>query len=204
MKNSDIFFISAQNIDCGYEYPQSMFLSGNKKNNVYPCIPQFYYIKVGFMGSKLYRHVFVMSILSRVRQYKMQLSEALGKQFRHCEVIHQLLITYRHSLNSRISLLHWQVHDKYMLNNYARYITFNDVILTNLCRVDSSITCLSTGPFPNRRGVWLIFVLLPHLKESLALNVNTASTAKQCRPWSDAIWSWSTLFANVSFMGSQA
>ena len=30
------------------------------KNNVYPCEPQFYYIKVGFKGSKLYRHVFVM------------------------------------------------------------------------------------------------------------------------------------------------
>ena len=57
-KNSDIFHISAQNIDCGYslepprrgdsnEYPQSMFLSRNKKNNVYPCKPQFYYIKGG-------------------------------------------------------------------------------------------------------------------------------------------------------------
>ena len=53
------FHISAQNIDCGYslepprrggsnEYPQSMFLSRNKKNNVYPCKPQFYYIKVWF------------------------------------------------------------------------------------------------------------------------------------------------------------
>ena len=50
IKNSDIFHISAQNIDCGYslepprqggsnEYPQSMFLSRNKKNNVYPCKP---------------------------------------------------------------------------------------------------------------------------------------------------------------------
>ena len=58
IKKSDIFHISAQNIDCGYslelprqggsnEYPQSMFLSRNKKNNVYPCKPQFYYIKVG-------------------------------------------------------------------------------------------------------------------------------------------------------------
>ena len=63
-KNSDIFHISAQNIDCGYsiepprrggsnEYPQSMFLSRNKKNNVYPCKPQFYYIKVGFKGVKI-------------------------------------------------------------------------------------------------------------------------------------------------------
>ena len=75
MKNSARFHISAQSIDCGYslepprrggsnEYPQSMFLSRNKKNNVYPCKPQFYCIKVGFKGggggSKLYRRVFVM------------------------------------------------------------------------------------------------------------------------------------------------
>ena len=64
MKYSDIFHISAQNIDCGYslepprrggsnEYPQSMFLSKNKKNSVYPCKPQFYYIKVGFKGVKI-------------------------------------------------------------------------------------------------------------------------------------------------------
>ena len=76
MKNSDIFLISAQNIDCGYSlepprwggsngYPQSMFWSRNKKimytpvnprnkkNNVYPCKPQFYFIKVGFKGVKI-------------------------------------------------------------------------------------------------------------------------------------------------------
>ena len=46
-KISNIFHNFAQNIDCGYslepprrggsnEYPQSMFLSRNKKNNVYP------------------------------------------------------------------------------------------------------------------------------------------------------------------------
>ena len=62
-KNSDIFHISAQNIDCGYllepprrggsNYPQSMFLSRNKKNNVCPCKPQFYNIKVGFQGVKI-------------------------------------------------------------------------------------------------------------------------------------------------------
>ena len=72
-KKSDIFHISAQNIDCGYslepprrggsnEYPQSLFLSRYKKNNVYPCKPQFYYIKVGFKGSKLYRYVFVVDL----------------------------------------------------------------------------------------------------------------------------------------------
>ena len=64
IKNSDIFHNSAQNIDCGYslepprrggsnEYPQSMFLSRNKKANVYSWKPQFYYIKVGFKGVKV-------------------------------------------------------------------------------------------------------------------------------------------------------
>ena len=63
-KKSDIFHISAQNIDCGYsleqprrggsdEYPQAMFLSRDKKNNVYPSKPQFYYIKVEFKGVKI-------------------------------------------------------------------------------------------------------------------------------------------------------
>ena len=74
---TDTFYISVQNIDCGYslepprqnidcgyslepprrggsnEYPQSMFLSRNKKNKVHPCKPQFYYVKVGFKGVKI-------------------------------------------------------------------------------------------------------------------------------------------------------
>ena len=64
IKKSYNFHISVQNIDCGYslepprrggsnEYPQSMFLARNKKNNVYPCKPQFYYIKVGIKGIKI-------------------------------------------------------------------------------------------------------------------------------------------------------
>ena len=64
-----IFLISAQNIDCGYslepprrgssnEYPQSMFLSRNKKYNVYPYNPQFYYIKVTFKGGQNYISMF--------------------------------------------------------------------------------------------------------------------------------------------------
>ena len=64
-KNSDFVFIFLlKNIDCGYslepprwggsnKYPQSMFLSRNKKNNVYPCRPQFYYIKMGLKGIKI-------------------------------------------------------------------------------------------------------------------------------------------------------
>ena len=39
---------NAHSISCTF---QSM--SRNKKNNVYPCKPQFYYIKVGFKGVKI-------------------------------------------------------------------------------------------------------------------------------------------------------
>ena len=70
-KNSDISHISAQNIDCGYslepprrggsnEYPQSMFLSRSKKNNVYPCKPQFYYIEVALKGVKI---IYIINIM---------------------------------------------------------------------------------------------------------------------------------------------
>ena len=63
MKNYGSFHISAQNIDYGYslelpwwgssnKYPQSMFSSRNKKINVYPCKPQFYYKNVEFKGVK--------------------------------------------------------------------------------------------------------------------------------------------------------
>ena len=71
IKNSDIFHIFAQNIDCGYllelsqcggssEYQQSMFWAEIRKNNVYSCKPQFYYTKMGLWGSKLYKYVFVI------------------------------------------------------------------------------------------------------------------------------------------------
>ena len=35
-----------------------MFLNRNKKNNLYPCKPQFYYIKVGFQGVKIIKVCF--------------------------------------------------------------------------------------------------------------------------------------------------
>ena len=59
IKNADIFHTSAQNIDCGYSLepprrvPTIYVLSRNKRNNAYPCKPQFYYIKVGFKGVKI-------------------------------------------------------------------------------------------------------------------------------------------------------
>ena len=58
------FNISAQNIDCGdslepllqggfNEYPQSMFLSKIKKNNVYTCKPPVLLYKSGVLGGQI-------------------------------------------------------------------------------------------------------------------------------------------------------
>ena len=63
IKNSDIFNITDQNIDCGYslepprggssnEYPQSMFWTEIRKLMYIPVNP-IYYIKVGFKGVKI-------------------------------------------------------------------------------------------------------------------------------------------------------
>ena len=42
-----------------------MFLSRNKKNNVYPCKPQFYYIKVGLKGGQNYIGMFFVMKLRK-------------------------------------------------------------------------------------------------------------------------------------------
>ena len=47
VKNCDIF-------------PTINALEQKSENNVYPCKPQFYYIKVGCKGSTLHRHVCMM------------------------------------------------------------------------------------------------------------------------------------------------
>ena len=52
-----IFFHVSAHVVGSNEYTQLMFLSTNKKNNVYPCKSQFYFIKVGF---KLARPMFAM------------------------------------------------------------------------------------------------------------------------------------------------
>ena len=49
-----------------------MFMSRNRKTNVYPCKPQFYCIKEGFLRrSKLYRRVFVMGHILDSQGYKV-------------------------------------------------------------------------------------------------------------------------------------
>ena len=112
-KNSDIFHISAQNIDCGYllelprrgssnEYPQSMFLSKNKKNNVYPCKPQFYCIKVGFKEVKTIQACFCDEI-------KSLMLITLHSIVRSCKQILQTQSMYKTSVFKNIvtiSILH--------------------------------------------------------------------------------------------------
>ena len=74
IKNSDIFHIPAQNIDCGYsleptrqggsnEYLQSMFFSKIGKMRYIPVNPSFNLKNRDLYGSKVYRRVFVMLFL---------------------------------------------------------------------------------------------------------------------------------------------
>ena len=72
MKNCDMFLFFAQNIDF---VPTIYVLEQKYENNVYPCKPQFYYIKVGC------KRVFITRTCFR-DDYKMvckQLSQAIFK-----------------------------------------------------------------------------------------------------------------------------
>ena len=83
-KRSDVFHITAQNIDCGYsleppqqggsnEYHNLCFRAKKKRKRKEKL--QFYYIKVGLKGSILFRYVFVMSFSStQSSQYGQQLA----------------------------------------------------------------------------------------------------------------------------------
>ena len=83
IKKSDIFHISAQNIDCGYSLEPPRRVGSNEyhnlceavlmstqisvfeqkfENNIYPCKPQFYFIKVGFKGVKIKTALRMMKI----------------------------------------------------------------------------------------------------------------------------------------------
>ena len=57
MKTFDIFLSFARNMDCGYTLEPPQLTSTHNpcfvpkiRTNVYPCKPQFYYIKVGCNG----------------------------------------------------------------------------------------------------------------------------------------------------------
>ena len=60
MKNCDVFLIFAQNIVCGYTLDRlseavlpsthNLCFGAKIRKNVYPCKPEFYYIKVGYKG----------------------------------------------------------------------------------------------------------------------------------------------------------
>ena len=56
MKNVDIFQFFAKDIDSGYTLEPKIYLLEQKiGKNVYPCKPQFYYIKVGCKGVNITR-----------------------------------------------------------------------------------------------------------------------------------------------------
>ena len=89
-------------------YLQSIFFSRNKKNNVYSCKPQFYYIKVGFKGVKIiYRYVFVM----------------VGKQIGHETVV--TLVKMAEKAPSASSPIKLTIFSSQHFDIYIQQITFS-------------------------------------------------------------------------------
>ena len=91
-KKSYIFHIFAQSIDCEYslepprrggsnKYPHSMFLSRNKKYNVYTCKPQFYCTKMGFKWIKIIKASFRDEICLRTRAVWSEPLLSRGRNF---------------------------------------------------------------------------------------------------------------------------
>ena len=50
---STTIYVLAENSEAVLMNTHNLCFSRNKKNNVYPCKPKFYYIKVGFKGVKI-------------------------------------------------------------------------------------------------------------------------------------------------------
>ena len=77
-----------------------MFLSRNKKNNVYPCKPQFYYIKVGFKGLKIIYACFRdgITILRNGLQFYVSLKR------RQSHILKAYLIEFSHMSTSHAGL----------------------------------------------------------------------------------------------------
>ena len=86
---SDIFHMSAQNINCGRVgsnmYTQSMLKQNNKNNvHVYSCKPQFYYIKMGFKVVKIIQVCFCHE-QRRTFKKRAALEQSVGKLLRGAE-----------------------------------------------------------------------------------------------------------------------
>ena len=87
----------SQNIDCGYsleppqrggsnEYPQSMFLSRNKKKKyVYPCRSHFYYIKMGFKWGQHFIGMFSWWLAQKKEELRQKSHLGTAKRnTKHC------------------------------------------------------------------------------------------------------------------------
>ena len=104
------------------------FLSRNKKNNVYPCKPQFYYINVGFKESKLYRYVFVMETV----RFRNTVLKGPGNKFWSSPS------KYKNSENSECLIYIFKMINKVtivnILTNYTKAFLKNMSAISNLLK----------------------------------------------------------------------
>ena len=78
-----------------------MFLSRNKKNNAYPCKPQFYYIKVGFKHERESESLFLtIDVCARLVVFSFSSSDRHSALFYvslpYCDFLKHYIV---HNLN---------------------------------------------------------------------------------------------------------
>ena len=111
-KNLIFFHISAQNIDCGYSLEPPV-LSRNKKNNVYPCKPQFFLYKSGVQGGQNYIGMFswcgIWHYSSFVRTPRLASKWPNSHKFTITSYIYSSVLSFDCFLSSMTSITLWYV-----------------------------------------------------------------------------------------------
>ena len=127
--------------------PQSMFLSRNKKNNVYPCKPQFYYIKVGFKGVKIiqacFRDVQSTLVISASHMSDNRLSRSKNLVPQHGNLTVRTKILWKKEIARKQFLLFSIIFSIYLYLQESNYrftcdTCFFDLLFLQFCNSDMS------------------------------------------------------------------
>ena len=78
-----------------------MFLSRNKKNNVYPCKAQFYYLKVGF------KEVKIMYVCFRDEKYGLYKDDKSWEVSKYMYMCHTISLDFQDKIWGLNSISVW-------------------------------------------------------------------------------------------------
>ena len=184
-----------------------MFLSRNKKNNVYPCKPQFYCVKVGFKGVKIIKVCFrnekifigyrkgsdqIMQLCLFIWIFTVRICPE--DTFSHGELIHFAFVLFSHRSNFCSVFFPWRAH------SFCFCLVFSQVkFLFCLFPMASSFTlllsCFLTGKilvlsFSHVELIHFAFVLFSHRYNSCSV----------FSPWRAHSLCFCLVFSQVKFL----